>query len=269
MIFSGSWARSRIELMFEFTMSVRREKMPMSMAPAVASIAVLHEPCQREAAGVDFLKPLISLVFRMSRLCRERGDSVVNFTNIWCNLPREMPNTGPDPTELPPLLGEAAVVPRHAGAGLEHRAARPAGAGRRRARHRQGADRGAPQLSLAALGPAVRQAELRGARREPARQRAVRPRDRRLHRRDAAAPQPLRARRWRHAVPRRDRQRLARGAGEDPARHRIRRRSSGSAATRRCRSMSGSSPRPMSICRRLPRPARSAPTCSTASPSTS
>jgi transcriptional regulator with AAA-type ATPase domain len=45
--------------------------------------------------------------------------------------------------------------------------------------------------------------------------------------------------------------------------------SSGSAAARRCGSMSAWSRRPMSICRRWPRPASSAPICSTGWPSTS
>ena len=128
--------------------------------------------------------------------------------------------------------------------------ARPAGAGGGRARHRQGAGGGAAHLPLAALGPALRQAQLRRARREPARQRAVRPRGRRLHRRHA----PPRCRASRSPMAAR-----SSSTRSPPPRWRCRRRScassstaasSGSAATRRCASMCASSPPPTSICRR-------------------
>ena len=67
-------------------------------------------------------------------------------------------------------------------------------------------------------GRPVRQGQLRRARRDAARVRAVRPREGRLHRRHQAQARPLRAGRRRHAVPRRDRRHLAGDAAQAAAR---------------------------------------------------
>ena len=123
---------------------------------------------------------------------------------------------------------------------------------RRRARRCSSPARAAPASELAraihALSPRakapVRRAELRGAPRDAARERALRPREGRVHRRRQAARRPLRAGRRRHAVPRRDRRAPAVDAGEAAARAAGARRSSASAATRRSRSTCASSPRP-------------------------
>src|SRR5207247_35843 len=75
----------------------------------------------------------------------------------------------------------------------------------------------------AALEPAralADQAQLRGAARDAARERAVRPRARRVHRRRAPQGRLLRGRRRRHAVPRRDRRDAALAAGQAAARPR-------------------------------------------------
>ena len=71
--------------------------------------------------------------------------------------------------------------------------------------------------SKRAGGP-VREGELRRARRDAARVRAVRAREGRVHRRDQAQARPLRAGRRGHAVPRRDRRHDARPADQAAAR---------------------------------------------------
>ena len=70
---------------------------------------------------------------------------------------------------------------------------------------------------------AVRRAQLRGADRVAAGERAVRPRPGRVHRRGRGAGRPDRARRRRHAVPRRDRDDAQGPAGQAAARARGRR----------------------------------------------
>ena len=84
-------------------------------------------------------------------------------------------------------------------------------------------------------GP-VREGELRRARRDAARVRAVRPREGRVHRRRQAQARPLRAGRQGHAVPRRDRRHDARRCSSSCCACCRRRSSSGSAARRRSRS---------------------------------
>ena len=88
----------------------------------------------------------------------------------------------------------------------------------RRNRHRQGTDRRRHPPQLAALGPQLRQGQLRRAAGEPARIGTVRPREGRVHRRRSPAHRPLRAGRRRHAVPRRNRRHEPQHAGQDPAR---------------------------------------------------
>ena len=103
-------------------------------------------------------------------------------------------------------------------------------------------------------GRPVHQGQLRRARRDAARERAVRPREGRVHRRHQAQARPLRARRRRHPVPRRDRRHLAGDAGQAPARPagaRVRaRRRRGQHQGRRARGL-GDQPRPRP--RRSPR----------------
>ena len=110
------------------------------------------------------------------------------------------------PLRAPGADRAGAGVSRPGRAGLARRPPRPAGAGDRRARHRQGIDRRAPALPVRALGPAAGQAERGGDPGDPARERAVRPRGRRLHRRRPPPRRPLRARARRQPVPGRDRQ---------------------------------------------------------------
>ena len=92
------------------------------------------------------------------------------------------------------------------------------GVHRGRDRHRQGADRERDPLPVAAARQDVRRAELRGAAREPARERAVRPQARRVHQRRQRQEGPVRDRRRRHAVPRRDGRDADVAAGQAAAR---------------------------------------------------
>ncbi len=64
-----------------------------------------------------------------------------------------------DPVPDPP--GREPALPGHARPCLATGPARPAGAGGRRARHRQGADRKPARLPVDPLGPSLRQAQLR------------------------------------------------------------------------------------------------------------
>ncbi len=102
--------------------------------------------------------------------------------------------------------------------GRSRRGQRHQRAAARRERRRQGSDRARdPSALAAALGP-VRQGQLRGAARRPARKRAVRSRARCLHRRRLDARRQVRVRAARHDHAGRNRRDAAGAAGEDPAR---------------------------------------------------
>ncbi len=88
----------------------------------------------------------------------------------------------------------------------------------RRERHRQGARRAGDSREQPARGGALREAQLRRARGDAPRERALRPREGRVHRRGRPPRRALRAGRRRHALPRRDRRDLASHAGQAPAR---------------------------------------------------
>ena len=106
-----------------------------------------------------------------------RPQALILLAKPWENVPT-LGNGAQYPTGRPILL-----LPRRGRAGEPRRAARPAGARHRRARHRQGADRRAPPPSVLALGRAAGRDELRRLARDPDRGGAVRPRGGRLHRR--------------------------------------------------------------------------------------
>ena len=129
-----------------------------------------------------------------------------------------------------PHGGKAANSPRRiprlsagAGGNLAHCALGKAGAHRRRAGHRQGADRGAAALSIQPLGGGFPEDELRRHFRSLAGKRTVRPRGGRLHRRNQNPPRPLRAGRRRHPLFGRTGHHLASGAGKAAAGDRVRR----------------------------------------------
>ncbi len=196
----------------------------------------MQDPCQPP----HYLQAIEELVFGLVAQA-QRPDSSVRKQPTVSNSCETSPYRTMtfDPSELPPLLGQAPALSRADGAGLAGGAARPPGPGDRRARHRQGADRGPAALSVAALGSAAGQAQRRRDPRDPARERAVRPRGRRLHRRDPAPRRPLRARPRRQPVPRRDRRDQPRGPGAAAARGRVRQLRSGRRQRSRSRSTSG------------------------------
>ena len=102
--------------------------------------------------------------------------------------------------------------------GRSRRRQRHQRAAARRKRRRQGSDRARDPSPLAAPLRAVRQGQLRGAARGPARKRVVRSRARRVHRRRVDARRQVRVRAARHDHARRNRRDAAGAAGEDPAR---------------------------------------------------
>ena len=153
-----------------------------------------------KAGATDYLlKPFKSpdeLRLVVRRALRE-AESETRITLLSEELGRDFP-----PLEL--IFLGAAMERLHAD-GARGRADdgdRPA---HRRERHRQGgAGAGDPRLEPAPRA-ALRGGELRRARREPPRERALRPRARRVHRRRRRAQGAVRACRRRDAVPRRDR----------------------------------------------------------------
>ena len=116
------------------------------------------------------------------------------------------------------ILGDSAPLRQLKAARGADGAGRCAAADPRRDRHRQGAGRACLPRGQPAPRAAVLHAELRGAAREPGRERAVRLRARRLHRRAARRQAGAAgAGRRRHRVPRRGRRDVAVPAGQAAA----------------------------------------------------
>ena len=119
------------------------------------------------------------------------------------------------------LRGDVRRQPQAAGGAGdrgEGRAHRPAGADRRRERHRQGADGEGDPRQRRAGGPPVHLRQLRRDPREPARVRAVRPQQGAFTGAAGDRRGQVRGRARRHDLPRRDRRAAAVRAGEAAAR---------------------------------------------------
>ena len=142
------------------------------------------------------------------------------------------------------------------------------GAGQRRERHRQGADRARHPLQLAARPRALRRAELQRVQRQPPRLGAVRPQEGRVHRRHRRQAGSLRGRRPGHLLPRRDWRHVAGAAGQGAARaaggNLHARRRHGAAHGRRAHHR-GHQPRPQEDGREAASSARTSTTASTSS----
>ncbi len=131
---------------------------------------------------------------------------------------------------LPAGVGQPRHLPRHGRGQPAHAAVlRPARQRRLLGRapaapgrvgHGQGAGRAGRARAQSAPRRAVRQGQLRGPQRGPARERAVRPRARRLHRRAPGTGRPVRGGLGRHHLPRRDRRFARAHPGQAAARAR-------------------------------------------------